>query len=967
MPEGATARIRALPALVGRDEELRRLVEAVTSPPGVVVLEGEAGIGKTRLVAEMAGHPALAGRLLLFGGCRRIREPFPLGPLLDALRGVGALLAGRSTSAVTGALRPLLPELVEHLPPAPAPLDDHAAERHRVFRGLAGLLTEVGDAVLVVEDAHWADEQTVDFLGYLLADPPPTLAVVVTYRGEEVGQSLRALTSRLPPAVSRTAVELRPLDVRRTSALAAAILGTDQPVSEEFAAHLWERAAGLPFAIQELLALLNQRGTLVRRAEGWTRRSIDNLQVPVGVRDSVLERVRHLSPGAQAVASAAAVLQEPVPVRVLTAVCLVSRERALDGLAEALRAGLLQEQGALVGFRHMLAVQAVYENVPLPHRQELHGRAATALETLEPVPLGQVAHHLREAQLHDRWVDAAERAADQAAALHDDTEAARLLEDVLRTAPLDPARRGALAVRLGWAAQEACPYPDVVDLLEEALAPGQPQLIRGQLRFLSIVLRLQSVVDLAALRQSASDALEDLDDQPELAGWLMCIFAIPGDANIAGSEHMAWADRALRLVPSVGARAFRVFLLGKVAMLQTLMGDPRWRGLTHQVLELTGGVPAHPKEVNAYVSIADEASFIGAFDVAERLLAAVADAPTGHRLDLVTDNVRLVLDYGRGNWTGLEEQTTVLLEGLRDRPGNWAVTECVSACLGLARGRLDGITSRLLRAIESTVSTFSLDVLLLPTTAFLRVTTGQGDAQEGLARTSGVFRLWETKGMWPLAVRVLPAWVRALTAAGRHAEAAERVAGVDAALRDRDAPCAPAAFAHARGILAAADGDLRSAGELYTEAAGRYAALPCPYEAAQAWEDAAACLPRAQQAAGRGEKTADAALLTALDTYRRLGADWDLDRANRLGRDRGLALPARHRGGSRGYGDSLSPRERQVAALAARGLTNREIGESLFLSARTVEGHLRTVLRKLRLRSRTELSHYLSNAGDENT
>lgn len=127
-------------ALAGPDVELVALISAASEPSAVVSAEGEAGIGKTRLVAVLAvlaGHAELAGRRLLAGRCRQIRESFPLGPVIEAVRGAAPEVAGLWLSLVAGSLRPLLPELSEALPPAVEPLDDRAAQRHRV-RGRAG-------------------------------------------------------------------------------------------------------------------------------------------------------------------------------------------------------------------------------------------------------------------------------------------------------------------------------------------------------------------------------------------------------------------------------------------------------------------------------------------------------------------------------------------------------------------------------------------------------------------------------------------------------------------------------------------------------------------------------------------------------------------------------------------------------------------------------------------------------------
>lgn len=123
------------PALVGRDAELAALVAAVTAPPSVVVVEGEAGIGKTRLLAELRDQPQLAELRFLTGWCRPVREPFPLGPVIEAVRVQGPQLVVEALSPVVGALRPLLPELADRF------------HRHRP-RWATGSLSVIGCSAL---------------------------------------------------------------------------------------------------------------------------------------------------------------------------------------------------------------------------------------------------------------------------------------------------------------------------------------------------------------------------------------------------------------------------------------------------------------------------------------------------------------------------------------------------------------------------------------------------------------------------------------------------------------------------------------------------------------------------------------------------------------------------------------------------------------------------------------------------
>jgi len=380
--------------LVGRDGELGLLTGVLAGPPAVAVIEGEAGIGKTRLLAALADHSELAGRRWLAGGCRPVREPFPLGPVVEAVRGLERELRGAGLSPVAGSLRPLLPELEAVLPLAPPPLGDRAAERHRVFRGLAELLGALCPVVLAVEDLHWADEQTLEFLGYLRARPPERLCLVVTLRGEEGGPGIRVALGRPAAGVARERVVLGPLDAGQTGVLAASILGTGR-VSGEFAARLWERSSGVPLAVEELLALLVARGSLVRLGGRWARSALEELDVPAGIADPVLERLAGLPAPARQVAEASAVLQMAARLPVLAAVSGISAASAARGAGRAVAAGLLAEQGEAVGFRHVLAGQAVYAALWGSRRRRLHGRAAAALERLDPV-LGKAAMVLIE-------------------------------------------------------------------------------------------------------------------------------------------------------------------------------------------------------------------------------------------------------------------------------------------------------------------------------------------------------------------------------------------------------------------------------------------------------------------------------------------------------------------------------------------------------------------------------------------
>jgi DNA-binding CsgD family transcriptional regulator len=942
--------------LVGRDDELATLAAVVADPPVVVTVEGEAGVGKTRLVGELRDRPELAGRRFLIGSCQPIRESFPLGPVIEAVRGVGDAVANTQLSPVAGALRALLPELADALPPALEPLEDRAAQRHRVFRGLVELLGALGPVVLVVDDLHWADEQTIDFIGYLVAAVAPELSLVVAYRGEEVTAAARALAARLPDGMSRARVELASLDEGNTRALAASILGVED-VSGEFARFLWERTAGLPYAVEELLAAARAQGLLVRRADGeWRRRALAQLEVPRSIRDATVERAAGLSARARRVVEASAVLAIPAGRRELLA---VAGDADVPGdpvrwLEEALASGLVVEQGGRYGFRHPLAGQAVYEHLSAARREDLHARAAIALRGLDPVPLGQVAHHLKHAGRQGEWAEwaqAAEQAADHAAELANDEEVVRLLEDVLRNAGGDAEQRSRIAVKLARAAVQTTHARDVVGLLTEVLREAPPGPVRGELRLLLAVSLGHHGDDLLRRRTLLAEAVADLDERPDLQAWAMIGLGIPRDLDVPFDEDLSWLHRSLALLDEIDDPLVEVFVAGKAGAILVMSGDPAWLALAERVRGLTGDAPQQLSEVNAHVSIGSEAAHAGQLAMADRLLSVgprPAAVRENRKMELLLQTALVLLDYCRGEWDGLAERVAVLLDEGSELAVSRVDAETVAGCLALARGEVDEALGLLTGVVSLGERMGSFDVLQVAGEAVVRAQLSRGDSASASAAARRCVEPLRAKGFWGPAPRVLPVAVEALVADGSAAEAADLADRVERELADRDLPLAPAAVDYARGVLE------RSAVRFRT-AAKQYEALGTPYEAARAWESAAAVLI---EAGGAGGAAGD--LRRAAGIYRRLGASWDHSRLASLARRGDIRLPSLHRAGPKGYGGALSPKERQVAELAAQGRTNREIAAELFLSQSTVEKHVAAVLRKLRARNRTELTRLLT-------
>ncbi len=186
----------------------------------------------------------------------------------------------------------------------------------------------------MVEDAHWADDATMEFLLFLTNRQPQRVSLLVTSRPEEIpaGSPLFRLSAHPPAGMTYARVRLGPLQVTDTASPISSMPDGEQ-VSEKFAAFLQERTGGLPLAVEESVRLPCDSGQLIHHAGQWERRSLDDLEVPPTVRDSVLDRAQRLTPDAQRVLQAAAVLTYPASESALALVARLSARQLSAGLA----------------------------------------------------------------------------------------------------------------------------------------------------------------------------------------------------------------------------------------------------------------------------------------------------------------------------------------------------------------------------------------------------------------------------------------------------------------------------------------------------------------------------------------------------------------------------------------------------------------------------------------------------------
>ncbi|MEU4445177.1 AAA family ATPase [Actinosynnema sp. NPDC050801] len=936
------------PILIGRGEQLAALREVVVRRPAVVLLEGEAGVGKSRLVSELLAGD-LGAVLPLVGYCRQVGEPFSYGALLEALRGAGRVLARqRELNPVIGALAPLLPEIAAELPAPLPPVGDPRAERHRLFRAVRELLGAIGPVLLVVEDLHWADDGTRQLLRFLAGGPPANLSMVLTYRREDLsGGSPLGAEFRSAAGGLVAVLEIEPLDVDGVRGLTEAILGAEK-VSAEFAARLHERTAGIPFVVEEMLRALRDPEGAVHAGSVRAERLLDAVRVPVLLRDAMADRLATLPAATVRLVEAAAVLGAPAPAELLAEVGGVPVERVRATLAHAVDGHVLHEvDGLRYGFRHMLARQAVYDTISAPERAGLHDRAVGALEHVEPRPLVQLAGHSERAGRTVDWLTYGEAAADRAIDSGDAATATTLLQRLLAVPVLPAEVVDRLAIKLGRIANTGLDQRDPTETLERLLAdPRLATSVRGEVRLYRASLLVRQIGHVREGRAELERAIDEFADRPDLVARAAAVLSMPYLGTAPPEDLERWRRRAAtHLATATGE--LRISLLANELAYRLHRGYLTGLDEVPERADTLGG-QQHLARLRC--NVADACVWLGHLDLGARFLHDGLRLATDSGASYVVSNGRTTearLDWITGRWEGLAERASGLIEEYRDVTAMTGELELVLGWLAAARGDWAVAGEHFGRTGAHDPCDAIAPVAISGTAGMASILLQRGAVVDAAAEVDRGLAAVRRAADRPWVGLLAPVAVVAYSAAGRIAEAERLVDEVAEGIADRDAPAVLAALAQCRGALAEARGELPEAVGHFREAVARYEAMPAPYFAAIAREREATVLVPSDP-----EKAVE--LLTDLvKTFDALGASQDAARCRHALHTFGSAKPARR--GRRGYGNDLSPREVEVARMVADGRTNREIAEKLFLSSRTVEQHVARLFRKLGIKSRAHL------------
>jgi DNA-binding CsgD family transcriptional regulator len=897
---------------------VRVLDAAAAGTAGVALVGGDAGIGKTRLAAELVARGRERGFHVLVGQCAELGDALPYLPLADALRGADPVVA----EAV--AARPLLGQLLPGTETAP----QAGLTQQRLFGSLLGLLDEVQPVLLVIEDLHWADRSTRDLLVFLSRMlQTERVCVLGTYRTDDLHRRhpLRPVLAELKRLPAVTNVELGPLGAGELSDYVSSL----GDVGARELSLIVDRADGNPFYAEELFAAL---------AEGES--------LPDGLASLLLSRVEVLSPEGQQVLRAAAVAGRTVEDELLREVSGLPLPAFEEAVREIVSRGLLRVHGRGYAFRHALLQEAVYHDLLPGERTRLH----TAFARLLTSPAELAHHHLAGHDLAGALAASAE-AGRQAERFGAPAEAHRhydralgLWDRVPDAAELAGESRETLALRSAIAAADSGDNHRAITALR---ALPQTSEVAERLAYY-----LVEIDDPDAAAVAAEHAVETAADDVQLARALATLARAlmwsPRHAEVEGLAH-----RALDTARAAGAKDAETSALLILALYTEVH-----HGLAkaHDLVRLatsqrTGDLAMDLRGRFHHARIHYEQGLMA--EAAEMADAGIALAEeTGLKWSMYGTELRFLrflIHYVSGDWDQAEKVAAGF--GMRVGTVHEAMLSSFALFVEVGRGR-PTIASRLAwlrpfwddplpgyisRGMAAEHALWQGD----PAAALDHVRAVLGSLQPGDA---GGIRV-AAVGLWALAELGTTDGADDLLAAARLA--AERgIVGEGVNLGPEGRAWALRAEAEWHRVHGRPDP------ELWRQVADAFSFFP--YEEARArWRLAEALL-------ASGDRDAAAAELARAETIAtRLGAEplrralADLSRRARL---------ARLDGGN-GADGLLTARELEVLALVAEGLTNKEIAARLFIAQKTVSVHVSNILAKLDVSTRTQAAAAARRAG----
>jgi DNA-binding CsgD family transcriptional regulator/tetratricopeptide (TPR) repeat protein len=940
------------PALVARDRELYLVKDMVrdlrAGKAGTLLIEGEAGIGKTRLLDDMLDDARAGGVLVYRGEAHPLERTRPFGVLAAALE-----LQRRSPDPRRAAIGRLIVGDAETSGAAPGGPPD---QRHRIVEDIVDLVESScaeGPVLLALEDLHWAEASTLLAVRSIvigLVHVP--FLLVASLRPSPRSAELDHILDDLLKAGARL-LRLEALSTEGVDSVARDVLG-DPPGPR--LTGLLAKAGGNPLWVVEILRSLTDEDVLQRGDSGI---EATTSEIPDSLRELVVRRLRYLSDATLDLLQVVAVLGDAVSVRDLASVARREEADLVADLTEAFRAGLLGDQGDALVFRHQLVHDAVYQNVPGPLRQTMHRDAAATLRAAGADPLQVAEHLLRGAVRGDleavNWLRQAARDAAGGAPLVS-VELLRRAESILPgghpDADLLSAELVEALLRAGHVAAAAGRAEAMLNRRHRLEVDKSLRL--SLISAMSIQNRAWELIDRAEAELVQAPELPPADQSLVLA---QASYGRTFSGDIVGGE--ATARRALDLAERSSDTAMVVWSL--VAMWVAVSRQGRYAealALTRRAVQLASDSSqpaARLRHPHFFLGMALCDSDL----MEEGSIAYETALDEYHELGsawLLPDTLLMSATrrFLTGEWEdaapGLEAGLRVAHEqGQRILVAHSRALQAVMAIAGGDHREGETLLAPFQAELVSDAPAFAAEMVAF---AAALLAEAEGDSAKACELLLRFWKLDLERDNRYFHRYLAPPLVRLALALDKR-ELAQKVTEVteEAASRAVEVPTITAAASRCRGLVDNDPDRLLEAVELARRG-------PRLLDHAGACEDAAAVLV----SAGRSGE-AKALLLEALQLYESAGASAWAARAGaslrRLGVRRGVR-EARRRP-NRGWA-SLTTTEISVSRLVAEGLTNRDVARRLHMSPHTVNTHLRHVFDKLSVSNRTELAAVIARS-----
>jgi DNA-binding CsgD family transcriptional regulator len=941
------------PILVGRDELLelveRRLVEVLEGRGQSVLLAGDAGIGKTRLLGAITERASAAGFRTVSGGLSPQDRDVPGAVLLDLARSMRRIPE----------LAPLGRSLVERLanPGVDVPLE--LGRRRRLL--VLDIVDSIGDACttptfLAFEDLHWADDLSLEILGALARRLPEVpLLIVATYRADQVAtrSGLREWRARLLTQRQADEVRLAAL-TRDETALMARLLVDGGAVPDEVVGAIHERTDGIPLHVEELVGMLADR-------RPSTADEVRAAAVPDTIEATILERLRGRSEEARFVASVGAVIGR----RFLPSLVARIVGRSLDELAgpleELVDHAFLEPPGSggELDFRNQLLRDAIYAGTPASERRRLHGLVAEFGGDRDGASEIHASGHFELAGRRDEAHRAALAGARAAAQISAHREALELYRRAVRNLPAatPPGERGRILEELAVeevARDETAAAAETLNRARSSYADAGDRLAAA-----GVVATLAGVQHLlgggvGAIQPMLDDVLAALahlrgDDADRVRGRLEAALAAAYGRGLMLPATERHAARAIELAQRVGDPQTELNALNTFVMTRPFGGrlDETVR-LARDVIDRARELHLEDEAARTYRMMGASMSEVMASDAAERWLRdGIAFAERSelwnHRC-YMTAHLGLVL-WATGRW---DEADALADSALREARGG--VTTRVTGLyvrgfVALGRGGQEEAAAFLGESLALGEQSGDILRISFPLWGLAETALLAGRIDESIALTERGRSVSAAVADSAFLTQFVVTGTRARLAAGGTVAAVRWLDDVGGIVLASGIPALRPAVDHAQGLIALAGGETGRARALLRDAIRGWDGVRRTWEATWARLDLASCVLRT-----KGVQEATELITDARSVAEALGSRPLTERAIELLR----IARSRPQFGERWA--PLSAREFDVARLVAAGQTNAQIAAELTIAPKTVASHVEHILTKLDATRRAEIA-----------